>query len=223
MKRPKLEAGSPALVLAAWRPELAAFTAAFRKTRSRPLVVTEVVGVGLVEAALGAARAIAAHRPKVVYLVGTAGSLPGSPVDLGDVAVIDQMTLCEPNLPSVSELPAPMPTKASCHGPLARALCRQAGLPLVDAICPLAITRAPRRAHVLAETGAELETLEAFAVARAARAARVRFVAVLGVSNRVGPRGRQEWLTYGPAAVAKACEVVWGHVTRPRRVTSPGR
>jgi futalosine hydrolase len=77
--------------------------------------------------------------------------------------------------------------------------------------CPIAITRsATLGRHLAHATGAALENLEAFAVARAAGAAGVEAVAVvLGIANRVGPRGHQEWRAHHVAASRAACRVVW--------------
>ena len=53
----------------------------------------ELVGIGLVEAALGAARAIDVHRPSEVVLLGTAGAYPGSGLEIGDVVVGGEILL----------------------------------------------------------------------------------------------------------------------------------
>lgn len=54
-------------------------------------------------------------------------------------------------------------------------------------------------------TGAHVEHLEAFAVARACAEAGVRFSAVFGVANVVGARGRDEWQKNHERAAAAAC------------------
>jgi purine-nucleoside phosphorylase len=72
--------------------------------------------------------------------------------------------------------------------------------------CPLAITTSPALARKIAgRTGADLENLEAFAVARVADAAGVPFACVLGISNRVGPKAHLEWRANAPRAAAAAC------------------
>ncbi|HSZ80968.1 MAG TPA: hypothetical protein VLA14_01740, partial [Polyangia bacterium] len=97
-------------------------------------------------------------------------------------------------------------------------LARTPDAPAATAIvaCPLAITQATALARRIATTGAALENLEAFAVARAAAAARVPFAAVLGVSNVVGPRAHAEWRANHLAASRAACHVVWSYL-RARR------
>ena len=70
--------------------------------------------------------------------------------------------------------------------------------PAADVACPPAITRSAAAPPPLAgATGAALENLEAFAVARAAAEARVPFAAVLGIANQVGPRAHAEWTAHG--------------------------
>jgi nucleoside phosphorylase len=57
-------------------------------------------------------------------------------------------------------------------------------------------------------TGADVENLEAFAVARAAAAAKIPFAAALGISNRVGPNSHPEWRVHAGAAALAACAAV---------------
>jgi nucleoside phosphorylase len=83
------------------------------------------------------------------------------------------------------------------------------GLSVADVACPLGITRALPVAQKLRKaTGAALENLEAFAVARAAAHANVPFTAILGVANHVGPEGHVQWRQYGDRAAAAACAAV---------------
>ena len=115
-------------------------------------------------------------------------------------------------------LPEPLATRAPTSG----AARRRAGRvrpgrrtspdPLLGVACPIAITRsATLGRHLAHATGAALENLEAFAVARAAAAAGIDDVtAVLGIANRVGPRGHQEWRAHHDAASRAACRVVVG-------------
>ena len=77
-----------------------------------------------------------------------------------------------------------------------------------DVATPLAITKAAALARRLARaTGAAVENLEAFGVARAAHRAGVPFGAVLGISNRVGPRAHEEWVRHQDRATRAASEV----------------
>jgi nucleoside phosphorylase len=79
----------------------------------------------------------------------------------------------------------------------------------VNVACTLAITAASKTAaRLTGKSGVALENLEAFAVARAAAAARLPFAAILGVSNRVGPQAPAEWKTHAAAAARSACTAV---------------
>jgi nucleoside phosphorylase len=196
------------LVLAAWAPELTALQAAL--AGDRPLsrrVPSGVVGVGLVEAAIGASRTIEKVRPGAVVFVGTAGRYrPVVPIGAAVVArrirlASSSVARGEGYLPDI--LPAAMETDLA----LRRALARHA--PLADVACPLAITkRAALARRLAADTGCTVETLEAFAVARAAAAHDLPFAAVLGISNDVGPAAHAQWRTHAATAAASACQVV---------------
>src|SRR4051794_41822271 len=63
------------LVLSAWEPEIAPLRRLARAV-DRERLAMATVGVGAVDAALGAAAAIAAARPARVIFVGTAGAFP---------------------------------------------------------------------------------------------------------------------------------------------------
>lgn len=170
------------------------------------------VGVGLVEAGIGACHLLARHRPDAMLLVGTAGVYPGQSrrLPLGAVAVVERMLLLPDLAPGTATFSPPaMSVRQRASAKITRALLRATRLPVVDAACPLAITTG-RQAAILAGNRARcaLENLEAFAVASAARAAGVPFAAVLGVANHVGPAGHREWKRHGREAAAAACDAV---------------
>jgi nucleoside phosphorylase len=199
------------LVLAAWEPELAALRAALKVERSLARrVVARPAGVGLVEAGIGAARAIDEVRPRAVVFVGTAGAY-GRTHAVASAVVAGKLTLASTAaLRGDGYLPAPLPTVVESD----RGLRRELGGPVGDVVCPLAITKTRALARRLAASG-ELENLEAFAVARAAGT--VPFAAVLGVSNAVGPAANAEWRRHAGSAAAAACEVVLAWLRAPTR------
>jgi nucleoside phosphorylase len=196
------------LVVAAWKPELRALGRALRDRRGRP-IERAVVGVGLVEAALGASRALARRRPRAVVLVGTAGVYPrsGRAPAVGDVVVARRIHLVSVSVArGLAYFPGPMPVTAACDRTLRSDLARSAAARQVDVACPSAITRGAAAATALATAaGAAVENLEAFAVARAAAEVGVPFVAVLGIANQVGPRAHAQWAAHGAEAAARAC------------------
>jgi futalosine hydrolase len=217
------------LVLSAWEPEIAPLRRLAGSIDPARLALG-TVGVGAVDAAIGAAAAIAAIRPARVIFIGTAGAFPRgrATAALGTVAIGGELSLASTAaLRGDGYLPEPLATRAPTSGPLAAALaaCGRGrrsgpelpGLPILGVACPLAVTRSATLGRQLAHaTGAALENLEAFAVARAAAAAGVDEVAaVLGIANRVGPRGHQEWRAHHVAASRAACRVVWAFVRSP--------
>jgi nucleoside phosphorylase len=204
------------LVVSAFEPEIAPLRPLIRAARR---VVLAAAGIGAVDAAVGAAAAIAAARPARVIFVGTAG-VYGSPararLPIGSAAVVGEIAcVSTAALRGEAYLPAPTALRASTERRLRAALAAaagEAGTPRslnCSVACPLAITRGAALARrIAAATGADLENLEAFAVARAAAAAGVDFAAVLGVANRVGPTGHAEWRRHHRAASRAACILV---------------
>ena len=202
------------LILAAWPPELARLRAGLPKlpARVRRKMTLAAVGVGLVEAGIGATRLLIEQRPTAVLLVGSAGVYPGFGQEFppAGAAVVDKIRLLPEILPGKHAiLPAIVPAEAKSSPPLVRALCKASGLPRSAVACPLAITASTRAAAAAAKlSGCALENLEAFAVARAAAAAGVPFAAVLGIANHVGPQGHREWKLNAARAAAAACDAV---------------
>jgi nucleoside phosphorylase len=204
---------TPILIVAAFPPELKALASVLRARAQRgaPAVARAVVGVGAVEAAAGAARALALLEPRAVVLVGTAGvyAMRGGPA-IGQAVLARRSALASLSAASgAGYLPAPVPDVQDTDPGLRRALADGQPLPALDVACPVAITRTRAAATALARhTGAALENLETFAVARACAQARTPFAAVLGISNRVGPQAHREWLRHATQAAAVACAVV---------------
>jgi nucleoside phosphorylase len=229
---------SRTLVLSAWEPEveplrrlLSAHARQQSKGKGRSRagldVELDAVGVGTVDAGIGAAGAIARVKPRRVIFVGTAGVYPAATrtrarsLAIGSAALAGELRLVSAAaLRGDAYHPAPLVAAATTTPTLLHLLARAAGAetpaPIVQVACPLAITRAPALARRFAATGAALENLEAFAVARAAAAAGVEFAAVLGISNQVGPRAHNEWRAHHLAASRAACHLVWAFLRAGR-------
>jgi nucleoside phosphorylase len=211
------------LILSAWEPEVAPLR---RLLRASPEAARDValaaVGVGTIDAAIGAATEIARARPRRVIFVGTAGVYPGQDpaLAIGSVAVADELRLVSTaTLRGDAYHPAPLVAAAETTPALRARLARAGGgdaPPITTVACPLAITQTTALARRIAATGAALENLEAFAVARAATAARLPFAAVLGISNVVGPKAHAEWRANHLPASRAACHLVWS-LLRARR------
>jgi nucleoside phosphorylase len=200
------------LVVSAFEPEIAPLRPLIAGRRD---VEAATVGVGAVDAAIGAARAIAAAGASRVIFVGTAGVyLRGrGATAIGTAAVASDLhCVSTAVLRGDGYLPELVAVRVQTSGALRAALaaCARGPSRLPQAVaCPLAITRSAKLGRQIAgATGATLESLEAFAVARAADAAGINFAAVLGVANRVGPAGHREWLEHHRAASRAACRLV---------------
>lgn len=200
--------------MSAFAPELAPLVRwlhapAQRRVRAR--VTCHPVGIGAIDAAAGAAQALAHHAPRVVLFVGTAGTYGAKP-SLGAPAVARTLHLASSAvIAGRAYFPGPLWRRAATDPTVRRTLLAAAVGAAVEAdvATPLGITTAQAlAARLAAATGASLENLEVFAVARAAAAAGVPFGAVLGTANRVGPTAHEQWLRHREAATAAACAVV---------------
>jgi len=209
---------STILILSAWEPELAPLRGLLARPAARALarrVRCRAVGVGAIDAGIGAAHAIAEIFPARIIFVGTAGSyaVTGGTLAIGAVALPEEMVLCSTaTLRGDGYLPAPMVLRTAAAPALLADLRRAApeAASRGAVATPLAITRTLTLARRIARsTGAVVENLEAFAVARAASRAEVPMAAVLGIANRVGPRAHAEWRRHHQAASKAACDVVW--------------
>jgi len=200
------------LVVSAFEPEIAPLR---RLIAGRRDVQAATVGVGAIDAGIGAARAIANSRADQVIFVGTAGVYPRgrATAAIGTAAVAGELhCVSTAALRGDGYLPELVAVRSQTSATLRAALSACArgssGEPR-DVACPLAITRSGALGRqIAAETGAALENLEAFAVGRAAMAAGIGFAAVLGVANRVGPAGHREWLSHHREASRAACRLV---------------
>ena len=200
------------LIVSAFEPEIAPLR---RLVPGKRGIVLEPIGIGAVDAAVGAAGGIARARPARVIFVGTAGiygpakearAAIGTAVVAGEIVCVSTSAL-----KGEAYLPGPMIMRVSTSPGLRAALTngRAGRRPPGVVACPLAITRSAALGRRIAEaTGAALENLEAFAVARAAAAAGLPFAAVLGVANRVGPQGHEEWQRHHRAASRAACQLI---------------
>ena len=121
-------------------------------------------------------------RPIAIVLVGSCGAYAGSSLEIGDVVLGHEMVLAHSG-----ELPEVVPTRS-------RPRLFELAARRVIVASTLGITTDDTRASAIErETKAEVENLEAFAVARACERANVPVAILLGVTNRVGAGGRAEW------------------------------
>jgi hypothetical protein len=177
MTAPEPPPNPPKLVLcAAFPPELEALR---RELAGEP-VEFRVLGVGLVDSALGAASAFVAGLPAL--LVGTVGAYPSSGLAIGALVTAGSLALAAD--------PAELPDMLA--GGLTAIPVD--GFPVVRVGTTLGVTVDDVLA---ARLGArhDVEHMEGYAVARAAARIGAPFRAVFAVANGVGAGGRAEWLS----------------------------
>ena len=149
-----------------------------------------VVGVGPVVAAANAARILEQRRPDRVVLIGTAGSYAQGPA-IGQAIAASRCALswgiAAMGLGYVPRAPEPVECDASM---LARI-----NLPRHAVLTVGAITTDRTLARRIAD-GYTVEHLEAFGVALACKHVGIPFLAVLGITNDVGPDAHVQWLTH---------------------------
>jgi nucleoside phosphorylase len=156
----------------------------------------EAIGVGPLVAAVRAAAILVRTRPSFVVMIGTAGAYPGGP-EIGSVIGASRVGwgdgISTLGLGYVPRPPEPVPCDMALRAQLPR-------LPWHPVLTVSAITTDPRLAGRFAEAGWTVEHLEAYATALACREAGIPFVAVLGISNEVGPDAHVQWLAHRDAA-----------------------
>ena len=168
--------------------------------RLAPREDVEVIatGVGPVEAALGTARALAAKHYDAVINAGIAGGFRER-CTVGDAVVCSRDDYAELGLEDGSTFPLPgglaLQRSAEAHPSLLEPFL--AGLvPVIvgRGVTSAVVTSTTARALVLAHRfRADVESMEGFAVLRAAALAGVPAVEIRGVSNLVGDRASNEW------------------------------
>jgi nucleoside phosphorylase len=167
------------------------------------------IGVGPVEAALGASAALAT-RPSAAILVGTCGAFPSARLPIGRTVCVARSTLSCPDVVAErSYVPPLAQVESKADARLVASLCEAAGLPRVGCVTTPAITRDEASAELFGKgTGMEVEHLEAHAFLRAAERAGVPAACVLGVANVVGPNAHEEWKANASAASEAVAEAL---------------
>lgn len=179
------------LVVGAYPPELIGIEG----------VETEAIGIGLIDAAAGIARAIERARPAHIILCGTCGAYAARAI--GSIVIVDRALWIEPT-PGI-DVPSVVVTEARADESLAADLAAAVGAPRVTAACHAGVTVDDDLARALAAR-AQVEHMECFAVFRACALAQVPAVAVLAVANLCGRGARESWranrLTAESAAIS---------------------
>lgn len=153
-----------------------------------------MTGIGPVEASAAVAEALA-HRPYgLVVNAGIAGTLDGA-ARIGEGVVIAEESM-ELNLEGGAELALPrgatVVNSARSDASIVTRL-RERGFAALRGITVARVTSTDATARCLGERGAQVESMEGFAVLRAAERAAIRAIEVRGISNRCGNRDASGW------------------------------
>jgi futalosine hydrolase len=163
--------------------------------RERDGVESLVMGLGPVEAAASVAEALSRRTYGLVVNAGIAGALDGA-ARIGEGMVVGEERI-ELNLENGEAIGLPhgerVVESARSESSLVAAL-RAQGFPVVRGITVSRVTATEETARRLCESyGAQVESMEGFAVLRAAQRAGVAAIEVRGISNRCGARERSGW------------------------------
>ena len=155
---------------------------------------TLFTGVGPVEAACSVARALSCGGYDLVVAAGIAGAFDGVAA-VGDGVAISEDAF---ELGLEDGRPIALPDGARVRDrvrsdPVLIAELRARGVAVVRGITVARVTATEATAQRLAGLGAQVETMEGFAVLRAAECAGVAAIGVRGISNRAGDRLRSGW------------------------------
>lgn len=201
------------LVLAAYAPELAGMRRLLGDQLygnvSGVVVSCKAVGVGLPNATAGTTMRLMQLQPRAVVLVGTCGVYPGAPQRLGEAVVPRRVVLVDPvEVERRGAMPEPMGRLVECNPMIALGL-GGGRPPSCDVANTLGVTTDDTlSARIGAAVGCALENLEAFGIANACALQNIPFACVLGVSNRVGSTGREEWRAHHKGASQAGCELI---------------
>lgn len=159
-----------------------------------PHVEMLVTGVGSIEAAASVARALAQSPYDLVINAGVAGAFAGGP-GIGEGVVVAEESI-ELGLETGQSLALPEGARtidrvSSDFRLLDRVVER--GFGSVRGLTVSQVTATDATAERLAQLGVQIESMEGFAVLRAAEMAGVRAIEVRGISNYVCDRTRSQW------------------------------
>ncbi|MBV8282413.1 MAG: hypothetical protein JO347_10180, partial [Candidatus Eremiobacteraeota bacterium] len=155
---------------------------------------TLIIGVGPVEAACAVVAALARRRYSLVVNAGIGGAFAGT-AEIGDGVVVadDTMELAlESGAPLALPLGIELVEKAESDAALVERLCAK-GFRALHGVTVTRVTASDATARRLSGRGAQVESMEGFAVLRAAQRAGVPAIQLRGISNRCGERKFSGW------------------------------
>jgi futalosine hydrolase len=162
--------------------------------KARGDVETCVTGVGPVEAATAVARALALRSYDLVVNAGIAGAFEGAAA-VGDGVVVksDRMELDRESGEPIALPNGELIVDAAHSEPRLVGILEERGFAALAGVTVARVTASEATARRLAKSGAQTESMEGFAVLRAAARAGVPAIQVRGISNRVGIPESSGW------------------------------
>lgn len=174
-------------------------------------------GVGPVEAAAAVATALANRDYSLVINAGLGGAFEGA-AQIGDGVIIGDDTM-DMGLETGEPISLPQGQRVVDRAPSDSTLVarmRARGFTVLHGITVSRVTATEETAARLASGGAQVESMEGFAVLRAAERAGVRAIEVRGISNRCGARKRSGWdFGAGAAGLARVVEALFEILDEP--------
>ncbi|MDQ2872158.1 MAG: futalosine hydrolase [Candidatus Eremiobacteraeota bacterium] len=162
--------------------------------KPQPHVELLVTGVGVVESAAAVSRALAAGSYDLIVGAGIAGAFEGT-AEVGAGVVVSEEFI-ELDIENGERIALPdgarIIDRASSDLTLVDRLV-ELGAVRVNGLTVSRVTATDATATRLARYGAGIESMEGFAVLRAAEIAGVPAIEVRGISNIVGERTRSRW------------------------------
>jgi len=173
-------------------------------------------GIGPVEAAAETARTLALGKFAAVINAGIGGAFRGR-AKIGDAVIVREEFLADLGLEGGGKLTLPDEARLVADATAsAELIAKCEGLPFRIGrgvtVAQITATRATAD-RLFARYGADVESMEGFAVLRAAMLAGVPALEVRGISNYVDDRARGEWdFSAGTTALRAALEAVLGRI-----------
>jgi futalosine hydrolase len=173
-------------------------------------VIMMIGGVGPVESACAVTGALAQRRYSLVVNAGLCGAFDDA-AHIGDgVVVTDETFALDLEDGTPIRLPGGERIIDRAHSdPALVARLASRGFAVLHGVTVARVTATEDTARRLARLGAQVESMEGFAVLRASERAGVPAVEVRGVSNRVGERARSGWdFAAGAAGLARVLDAL---------------
>jgi futalosine hydrolase len=194
-----------------------AVDAELRFWKDRDGVDKLTIGIGPVEAAAAVATALANLDYSLVVNAGLGGAVAGA-AQIGDGVIVgeDAMDLGLETGEPISLPPGERVVDRARSDVAIVEKLRARGFAVLNGVTVSSVTATDVTASRLAGRGAQVESMEGFAVLRTAERAGVRAIELRGISNRCGARERSGWdFAAGAAGLQHIVEVLFGVLDGP--------